>query len=173
MEMMQVGFLVVGIFILWSSMNLTAPAPVTPNDVTGELNSMLEFIQKLRKRETAKAGSDRRKQEQMDKIFEEVEEQIEDLLASIEAKGNIMKTRNETDALEYASGWATLEQELSSIMQTFEVRIAHMRQSFGSMAEIHSALTQSQDDVFALQEQMNLQIQSSNQLLSKIYQMYN
>ena len=80
MEMMQVGFLVVGIFILWSSMNLTAPAPVTPNDVTGELNSMLEFIQKLRKRETAKAGSDRRKQEQMDKIFEEVEEQIEDLL---------------------------------------------------------------------------------------------
>lgn len=173
MEMMQVGFLVVGIFILWSSMNLTAPAPVTPNDVTGELNSMLEFIQKLRKRETAKAGSDRRKQEQMDKIFEEVEEQIEDLLASIEAKGNIMKTRNETDVLEYASGWATLEQELASIMQTFELRVANMRQSFGSMAEIHSSLTQSQDDVFALQEQMNLQIQSSNQLLSKIYQMYN
>ena len=109
----------------------------------------------------------------MDKIFEEVEEQIEDLLASIEAKGNIMKTRNETDVLEYASGWATLEQELASIMQTFELRIANMRQSFGSMAEIHSSLTQSQDDVFALQEQMNLQIQSSNQLLSKIYQMYN
>ena len=173
MEMMQVGFLVVGIFILWSSMNLTAPAPVTPSDVTGELNSMLEFIQKLRKRETAKAGSDRRKQEQMDKIFEEVEEQIEDLLASIEAKGDIMKTRNETDVLEYASGWETLEQELASIMQTFETRVANMRQSFGSMAEIHNSLTQAQDDVFTIQEQMNRQIQSSNQLLSKIYQMYN
>jgi len=173
MEMMQVGFLVVGIFILWSSMNLTAPAPITPNDVTGDLNAMLEFIQKLRQRETAKAGSDRRKQEQMDKIFEEVEEQIEELLASIEVKGNIMKTRNETDALEYTSSWAALEQGLDSIMLTFETRIAGIRQSFGSMAEIYSGLTESQGDVLALLEQMHLQTQSSNQLLSKIYQMYN
>jgi len=173
MEMVQVGFLVVGIFILWSSMNLTAPAPITPNDVTGDLNAMLEFIQKLRRRETAKAGSDRRKQEQMDKIFEEVEEQIEELLASIEVKGNIMKTRNETDALEYTSSWAALEQGLDSIMLTFETRIAGIRQSFGSMAEIYSGLTESQGDVLALLEQMHLQTQSSNQLLSKIYQMYN
>ena len=172
MEMMQVGFLVVGIFVLWSSMNLTAPAPVTPNDVTGELNSMLEFIQKLRKRETAKAGSDRRKQEQMDKIFLEVEEQVEDLLASIESKGNIMKSRNETDILGYNSGWTSLEEGLESIMQNFAVRMAKMNQSFGEMKNIHTELTQAQTSLIDLQQKMNSNIHSSNQLLSNIYQMY-
>ena len=172
MEMMQVGFLVVGIFVLWSSMNLTAPAPVTPNDVTGELNSMLEFIQKLRRRETAKAGSDRRKQEQMDKIFEEVEEQVEALLASIESKGEIMKSRNETDILGYNSGWASLEEGLDSIIQKFTVRMANMNESFGDMKGIHTEIIQTQASMIDLQEKMNKSICSSNQLLSNIYQMY-
>ena len=172
MEMMQVGFLVVGIFVLWSSMNLTAPAPVTPNDVTGELNSMLEFIQKLRKRETAKAGSDRRKQEQMDKIFQEVEEQVEDLLASIESKGDIMKSRNETDILGYNSGWTSLQEGLDKIMQNFALRIAALNQSFGDMKNIHTELTDAQSSLVEVNEKMMMKIHSSNQLLSDIHQMY-
>ena len=172
MEMMQVGFLVVGIFVLWSSMNLTAPAPVTPNDVTGELNSMLEFIQKLRKRETAKAGSDRRKQEQMDKIFQEVEEQVEDLLASIESKGDIMKSRNETDILGYNSGWASLQEGLDSVMRNFAIRMAKMNQSVGDMKDIHTELTNAQTSLIEVHEKMNVKIHSSNQLLKDIYQMY-
>lgn len=172
MEMMQVGFLVVGIFVLWSSMNLTAPAPVTPNDVTGELNSMLEFIQKLRKRETAKAGSDRRKQEQMDKIFQEVEEEVEDLLASIESKGDIMKSRNETDILGYNSGWTSLQEGLDKIMQNFALRIAALNQSFGDMKNIHTELTDAQSSLVEVNEKMMIKIHSSNQLLSDIHQMY-
>lgn len=172
MEMMQVGFLVVGIFVLWSSMNLTAPAPVTPNDVTGELNSMLEFIQKLRKRETAKAGSDRRKQEQMDKIFQEVEEEVEDLLASIESKGDIMKSRNETDILGYNSGWTSLQEGLDKIMQNFALRIAALNQSFGDMKNIHTELTDAQSSLVEVNEKMMMKIHSSNQLLSDIHQMY-
>ena len=66
MEMVQVGFLVIGALFLWSSMSLTAPAPITPNDVTGELNSLLEFIQKIRNKGTPLAHSDRRKQEALD-----------------------------------------------------------------------------------------------------------
>ena len=173
MEMMQVGFLVVGIFVLWSSMNLTAPAPVTPNDVTGELNSMLEFIQKLRKRETAKAGSDRRKQEQMDKIFQEVEEEVEDLLASIESKGDIMKSRNETDILGYNSGWTHLEHGLDKIMQNFALRIATLNQSFGDMKNIHTELTDAQSSLIEVNEKIKMKVHSSNQLLSNIHQMYN
>ena len=169
---MQVGFLVVGIFVLWSSMNLTAPAPVTPNDVTGELNSMLEFIQKLRKRETAKAGSDRRKQEQMDKIFQEVEEEVEDLLASIESKGDIMKSRNETDILGYNSGWTSLQEGLDKIMQNFALRIAALNQSFGDMKNIHTELTDAQSSLVEVNEKMMMKIHSSNQLLSDIHQMY-
>lgn len=169
---MQVGFLVVGIFVLWSSMNLTAPAPVTPNDVTGELNSMLEFIQKLRKRETAKAGSDRRKQEQMDKIFGEVEEQVENLLASIERKGEIMKSRNETDILGYNSGWTSLEEGLNAIMQNFALRLANMNQSFTDMKNIHTGLTQTQESLIENQQELNTYLHSTNKMLSNIYQMY-
>ncbi len=172
MEMMQVGFLVIGIFVLWSSMNLTAPAPVTPNDVTGELNSMLEFIQKLRKRETAKAGSDRRKQEQMDKIFEEVEEQVEELLASIERKGEIMKSRNETDILGYNSGWTSLEEALNTIMQNFALRLANVNQSFSEMKNIHTELTQTQESLVLNQQELNTYLHSTNKMLSNIYQMY-
>tara|TARA_Y100000766_G_C18713986_1_gene510474 strand:+ start:245 stop:766 length:522 start_codon:yes stop_codon:yes gene_type:complete len=172
MEMMQVGFLVVGIFVLWSSMNLTAPAPVTPNDVTGELNSMLEFIQKIRKRETAKAGSDRRKQEQMDKIFEEVEEQVEDLLTSIERKGEIMKSRNETDILGYNSGWTSLEEGLNTIMQNFALRLANMNQSFTEMKNIHTELNQTQESLIENQQELNTYLHSTNKMLSNIYQMY-
>ena len=169
---MQVGFLVIGIFVLWSSMNLKAPAPVTPNDVTGELNSMLEFIQKLRKRETAKAGSDRRKQEQMDKIFEEVEEQVEELLASIERKGEIMKSRNETDILGYNSGWTSLEEALNTIMQNFALRLANVNQSFSEMKNIHTELTQTQESLVLNQQELNTYLHSTNKMLSNIYQMY-
>ncbi len=71
-------------------MNLTAPAPVTPNDVTGELISLLEFIQKIRNKGTAQSNSDRRRTQALDKVFDEAEQTIHDLLQSIKEKGEVM-----------------------------------------------------------------------------------
>ena len=81
-----------------------------------------------------------------------------------------MKTRNETDVLEYASGWATLEQELASIMQTFELQVANKaKTTFGSTLPVKLAVhLPSRKTMCSPFRADNLQI-NQNQLLSKIY----
>ena len=130
MEMVQVGFLVIGALFLWSSMSLTAPAPITPNDVTGELNSLLEFIQKIRNKGTPLAHSDRRKQQALDKVFDEAEETIQQLLASIEQKGEVIKHRTGTDEVEYKQGWDALNQSIVELKNAFSSNIALINQEF-------------------------------------------
>jgi uncharacterized protein YcaQ len=172
MEMLQVGFLIVGIFVLWSSMNLAAPAPVTPNDVTGELNSMLEFIQKLRKRPTALADSDRRKQEQLDKIFDEIEAEIQDLLDSIEEKGELMKARNETNPIDYTNAWDDLDEQLGKMLTQFKESMTTIGQDMGVLVQTYNDLNEGQVEIKRHQHSTLSKAQASNSELKKILELY-
>ncbi|MCH1541412.1 MAG: hypothetical protein L7S56_08310 [Candidatus Poseidonia sp.] len=172
MEMMQVGFLVVGVFILWSSMNLTAPAPVTPNDVTGELNSMLEFIQKLRNRSTPLANSDRQKQAELDKIFDEAEQEIRSLLRDIEEKGRVIQDRTGTDQIEYEQGWSQLNENISEVMTTFQQGLSDIDWQFSEMKTVYSTLNQGQEQISQLNSSMVEQTRVTNENLKQILSLY-
>ncbi len=172
MEMLQVGFLIAGIFVLWSCMNLSVPAPVTPNDVTGELNGMLEFIQKLRQRPTALADSDRRKQEQLDKIFDEVEAEIRNLLDSIENKGELMKARNETNPIDYTNAWNDLDEQLGKMLTQFKHSMAMIGQDMGVLVQTYTDLNEGQVNIKRHQLATLDQAQASNSELKKILELY-
>ncbi len=172
MEMLQVGFLVVGVFVLWSSMNLTAPAPVTPNDVTGELNSLLEFIQKIRNKGTPLAHSDRRKQQALDQVFDEAEQTIVDLLKSIEEKGEVMKGRAGTDDVEYNQAWDGLTTAIDAMVISFTNDLNKIDREFVGMQEIYTSLDGKQNSITQrIQEtlKMSKEAQAS---LNAIYELY-
>jgi len=172
MEMVQVGFLVIGALFLWSSMSLTAPAPITPNDVTGELNSLLEFIQKIRNKGTPLAHSDRRKQEALDKVFDEAEETIQDLLASIEQKGEVIKHRTGTDEVEYKQGWDALNQSIVELKNDFSNNIALINQEFTGMQTVYKTLGMAQEDAKTIIEASLEKSRDAQAKLEMIYEMY-
>ena len=172
METLQILFLLGGIFVLWGSMSLNAPAPVTPNDVTSELNSTLEIIEKLRSRSTPKAASDRAKQKELDKIFDAAEEEIRSLLKSIEAKGDIMKTRTDTDAIEYEQGWVQLNEGLEKVIDHFKKNIAGLNESFTFMKSIHGRINQHQREAIQSIDGIEVQIEETNNNLRKVLSMY-
>ena len=172
MEMVQVGFLVIGALFLWSSMSLTAPAPITPNDVTGELNSLLEFIQKIRNKGTPLAHSDRRKQEALDKVFDEAEETIQDLLASIEQKGEVIKHRTGTDEVEYKQGWDALNQSIVELKNDFSKNIALINQEFTGMQTVYKTLGMAQEDAKTIIEASLEKSRDAQAKLEMIYEMY-
>ena len=170
--MVQVGFLVIGALFLWSSMSLTAPAPITPNDVTGELNSLLEFIQKIRNKGTPLAHSDRRKQEALDKVFDEAEETIQDLLASIEQKGEVIKHRTGTDEVEYKQGWDALNQSIVELKNDFSNNIALINQEFTGMQTVYKTLGMAQEDAKTIIEASLEKSRDAQAKLEMIYEMY-
>jgi hypothetical protein len=172
MEMLQVGFMVVGVFILWSTMNLTAPAPVTPNDVTGELNSILEFIQKIRNKPTPLAASDRRKQAAVDKVFGQAEDEIQELLSSIDKKGELIKARSGTDEVEYNQAWDDLTQSIEDIKANFLSNLEKVNQDFGGMQSIHQAIGSDQQNVKQILQDSINKSRDANQKLLSIYEMY-
>jgi cytochrome c556 len=172
MEMLQVGFLVVGAFILWSSMNLTAPAPVTPNDVTGELNSLLEFIQKIRNKGTPLAHSDRRKQQALDQVFDEAEQTIHDLLKSIEEKGEVMKGRAGTDEVEYKQAWEALTESIDALKTSFMSDLQKIDREFSGMQGIHQSLGAGQTNVKQLIQEAMEKSRDAQSSLNAIYEMY-
>lgn len=172
MEMVQVGFLVIGALFLWSSMSLTAPAPITPNDVTGELNSLLEFIQKIRNKGTPLAHSDRRKQEALDKVFDEAEETIQDLLASIEQKGEVIKHRTGTDEVEYKQGWDALNQSIVELKNDFSKNIALINQEFTGMQTVYKTLGMAQEDAKTIIEASLEKSRDAQAKLEMIFEMY-
>ena len=172
MEMVQVGFMVIGALFLWSSMSLTAPAPVTPNDVTGELNSLLEFIQKIRNKGTPLAHSDRRKQEALDKVFDEAEETIQDLLASIEQKGEVIKHRTGTDDVEYKQGWDGLNQSIVELKNDFSKNIALINQEFTGMKDVYKTLGMGHENTKAIIEASLDKSRDAQAKLEMIFEMY-
>lgn len=172
MEMVQVGFMVIGALFLWSSMSLTAPAPITPNDVTGELNSLLEFIQKIRNKGTPLAHSDRRKQEALDKVFDEAEETIQDLLASIEQKGEVIKHRTGTDDVEYKQGWDALNESIVELKNDFSKNIALINQEFTGMQNVYKTLGMGQEDAKTIIEASLEKSRDAQAKLEMIYEMY-
>jgi len=172
MEMVQVGFMVIGALFLWSSMSLTAPAPVTPNDVTGELNSLLEFIQKIRNKGTPLAQSDRRKQEALDKVFDEAEETIQDLLTSIEQKGEVIKHRTGTDDVEYKQGWDGLNESIIELKNAFSNNIALISQEFTGMQNVYKTLGMGQENTKAIIEASLDKSRDAQAKLEMIYEMY-
>jgi len=172
MEMLQLGFCVVGAYLLWSAMNLTAPAPVTPNDVTGELNSLLEFIQKIRNKGTAQSNSDRRRTQALDKVFDEAEQTIHDLLQSIEEKGEVMKHRAGTDEVEYNQAWEALTESIEALKTSFMSDLQKIDREFNGMQGIHQSLGAGQTNVKQLiQEAMNKSREAQSSL-NAIYEMY-
>lgn len=172
MEMVQVGFMVIGALFLWSSMSLTAPAPVTPNDVTGELNSLLEFIQKIRNKGTPLAHSDRRKQEALDKVFDEAEETIQDLLASIEQKGEVIKHRTGTDDVEYKQGWDGLNQSIVELKNDFSKNIALINQEFTGMKDVYKTLGMGHENTKTIIEASLDKSRDAQAKLEMIFEMY-
>ncbi len=172
MEMLQVGFLVIGALFLWSSMSLTAPAPITPNDVTGELNSLLEFIQKIRNKGTPLAHSDRRKQQALDKVFDEAEETIHDLLASIEQKGEVIKHRTGTDDVEYKQGWDTLTSSIIDLKNAFSNNIALINQEFTGMQNVYKSLGMGQENTINIIQAALEKSRDAQSKLEMIYEMY-
>ena len=172
MEMLQVGFMVIWALFLWSSMSLTAPAPVTPNDVTGELNSLLEFIQKIRNKGTPLAHSDRRKQEALDKVFDEAEETIQDLLTSIEQKGEVIKHRTGTDDVEYKQGWDALNESIVELKNDFSKNIALINQEFTGMQNVYKTLGMGHENTKAIIEASLDKSRDAQAKLEMVFEMY-
>jgi len=173
METLQVGFMVVGAFILWSSMSLTAPVPITPTDVTGELNSMLELLQRIRGRGTAQSNSDRRKQEALDQVFEKAEKTIQDLLHSIEQKGEVMKNRAGTDEVEYNQAWNGLTESIENVKASFMTQLQKIDQAFGGMQHLHASLDTSQSDVRNLLQEALVKSREAQVSMDSVLEMYN
>jgi len=173
METLQVGFMVVGAFILWSSMSLTAPVPITPTDVTGELNSMLELLQRIRGRGTAQSNSDRRKQEALDQVFEKAEKTIQDLLHSIEQKGEVMKNRAGTDEVEYNQAWNGLTESIENVKDSFMTQLQKIDRAFGGMQHLHAGLEASQSDVKDLLQEALVKSREAQMSMDSVLEMYN
>ena len=173
METLQVGFMVIGAFILWSSMSLTAPVPVTPTDVTGELNSMLELLQRIRGRGTAQSNSDRRKQEALDQVFEEAEDAIQELLQSIEQKGEVMKNRAGTDEVEYNQAWDGLTEAIEAVKASFVTQLQKIDREFGGMQSLHASLAGSQSDVKKLIQEALVKSRDAQASMDLVLGMYN